>query len=311
MNYKHHYEKLISRGKARTLPPNVYREKHHIIPRGIGGSDAPENIVELTPEEHFVAHQLLVKIHPQELNILRACRMMCNNGTQVHRNNKLYGWLRKRLNKEMCTRVTVAGVIYESIMVAARSFNISGDMVKRRCRIAKYPDWNYTDKPFIKPVPYRSIMRISCDGKLFPSKKAAALYFGISMDVVKNRCRSSKFPDWIDLENLDKLPMTRKKAPKNLQIICDGILFNSMSDASEFFGITKNAIYGRFNSPKFYNWNYADNPILKKQKQPPVPVVCNFITYNSAKEAAISFGLTMQGVMYRCRKQTLPGWYYL
>lgn len=38
-------------------------ERHHIVPRALGGSNAKDNIVPLTPREHFVAHLLLAKIH--------------------------------------------------------------------------------------------------------------------------------------------------------------------------------------------------------------------------------------------------------
>ena len=33
--------------------------KHHVIPRHAGGTDSPENIVTLTPEEHAEAHRIL------------------------------------------------------------------------------------------------------------------------------------------------------------------------------------------------------------------------------------------------------------
>ena len=43
-------------------PTTSYVEKHHIIPRCIGGSDHRENIVALTAREHFVCHLLLTKM---------------------------------------------------------------------------------------------------------------------------------------------------------------------------------------------------------------------------------------------------------
>lgn len=39
------------------------KHKHHIIPRHIGGTDDPSNIVELTVEEHADAHRLLYEEH--------------------------------------------------------------------------------------------------------------------------------------------------------------------------------------------------------------------------------------------------------
>jgi hypothetical protein len=37
--------------------------KHHIIPRHMGGSDDPSNIIELTVEEHAEAHRVLFEKH--------------------------------------------------------------------------------------------------------------------------------------------------------------------------------------------------------------------------------------------------------
>lgn len=65
---------------------------HHIIPKCIGGTNDRNNIVALTPEEHYVAHQLLVKIHPTNDKLIFAAHRM---GTS---NNKLYGWLRRAHN---------------------------------------------------------------------------------------------------------------------------------------------------------------------------------------------------------------------
>jgi hypothetical protein len=39
------------------------KHKHHIIPKHIGGTDSPDNIVELTIEEHAEAHRKLFEEH--------------------------------------------------------------------------------------------------------------------------------------------------------------------------------------------------------------------------------------------------------
>jgi hypothetical protein len=58
------YLALINRAALRQLT-NEYCEKHHIIPKSIGGSNDEENMVLLTAREHLVAHKLLVKIFQQ------------------------------------------------------------------------------------------------------------------------------------------------------------------------------------------------------------------------------------------------------
>lgn len=48
--------------KAQQLPSTGYCERHHIIPRSLGGSNVKENIVKLSARQHFVCHLLLVKM---------------------------------------------------------------------------------------------------------------------------------------------------------------------------------------------------------------------------------------------------------
>lgn len=57
MNYLKHYIKLMRKAQRRSLPSEVYREKHHIFPVSIYGNN--NLTVELTFKEHVVAHHLL------------------------------------------------------------------------------------------------------------------------------------------------------------------------------------------------------------------------------------------------------------
>jgi hypothetical protein len=45
---------------------DCYTEKHHIIPRCMGGSNDKENLVTLTAREHYIAHLLLTKCSNSE-----------------------------------------------------------------------------------------------------------------------------------------------------------------------------------------------------------------------------------------------------
>jgi hypothetical protein len=60
MNHQHIYDALVARAQNRTI--SGYCERHHVIPRALGGSNAKSNIVALTYREHFLAHWLLTKI---------------------------------------------------------------------------------------------------------------------------------------------------------------------------------------------------------------------------------------------------------
>ena len=86
MNYQAIYNSLIERGKNRTL--EGYCEKHHIIPRCMGGNDNSENLVKLTAREHFIAHRLLTKIYPN-VGKLKFAAFMMSYAKSAKRNFKI------------------------------------------------------------------------------------------------------------------------------------------------------------------------------------------------------------------------------
>jgi hypothetical protein len=90
VDYQKIYNRLIERAKTRIT--SDYTEKHHIVPRCLGGSDDPSNLVCLTPEEHYLAHQILTKLHPSHKGLAKAAHMMCTGRPT----NKYYGWVRRR-----------------------------------------------------------------------------------------------------------------------------------------------------------------------------------------------------------------------
>jgi hypothetical protein len=78
MNYSQIYDNLILKAKqeSRIRHKGIYYEKHHIIPRCLGGSDNDDNLVLLTAREHFIAHKLLTYIYPHNRGIALAFRYM-------------------------------------------------------------------------------------------------------------------------------------------------------------------------------------------------------------------------------------------
>lgn len=90
MNCQKIYDALVQRGVNRII--DDFTETHHILPKCMGGSDEPTNLVELTPEEHYLAHQLLCKIYPNNYGLAIAASIMSRNRPT----NKLYGWIRRK-----------------------------------------------------------------------------------------------------------------------------------------------------------------------------------------------------------------------
>lgn len=82
MDYQKIYNQIIERGKTRIL--EEYKERHHIIPRCMGGTDEDDNIVELTAKEHFIVHKLLTEIYPNENGLHYAVFAMCHLKNEYH-----------------------------------------------------------------------------------------------------------------------------------------------------------------------------------------------------------------------------------
>ena len=81
MNYKKIYDQLVEKCRVRGLDKSAldgYFEKHHIVPRCLGGSDEDDNIVLFTAREHIIAHILLWKQNPEHAGLTNAAHMMAN-----------------------------------------------------------------------------------------------------------------------------------------------------------------------------------------------------------------------------------------
>jgi hypothetical protein len=60
--YTRCYEQIVERAQLRILSADAYVERHHIIPRSIGGNNSKSNLAVLTAREHFICHWLLIKM---------------------------------------------------------------------------------------------------------------------------------------------------------------------------------------------------------------------------------------------------------
>ena len=106
MNYEKIYNEIIIRAlNSNRSKNNGYFEKHHIVPKSLGGSNKIENLVLLTAREHFICHALLVEIHRKDYNSF--CKMLHafvlmkgeNNNQCRYINSKLYEKIKKEYSE--------------------------------------------------------------------------------------------------------------------------------------------------------------------------------------------------------------------
>ena len=98
--YTSWYYSIVNKAQQRIT--EGYTEKHHIVPRTLGGANNKSNIVVLTAREHFVCHLLLTKMltGTERQKMVYALHMLSNtkNSNQQTRyipSSKLYEYERK------------------------------------------------------------------------------------------------------------------------------------------------------------------------------------------------------------------------
>ena len=98
------YHSLVRYRQEHPLPPGEYGEKHHIVPKCVGGPEkAAWNIVRLTVQEHFKAHSLLPLIYTEgkaHTALVFAWNLIKTRITEIDTESPEY----KILNRELSER---------------------------------------------------------------------------------------------------------------------------------------------------------------------------------------------------------------
>ena len=116
MNYKKNYYDFISSRKnmnREKLDGNIY-ELHHILPRSLGGLDNKENLILLTPREHFLAHIMLYKIYGRG-PMLRALFIMLSSVN--NKEKKISSRVYERIKKEYLSEVSRPVICLETLKI--------------------------------------------------------------------------------------------------------------------------------------------------------------------------------------------------
>lgn len=159
MNYIRLYNSIIVNAKFREKP-DCYCEKHHIVPKCLGGTNEESNLVILTAREHFIVHHLLYKIYPNNNKIffaLSAMNMVKRwNNSSVERykpklTSKQYEQLRikrsifvskffkgKQKSKEHCKHISEAVKRNPRKLTEEQRKNLSNSLKK----VVHTPEWN-------------------------------------------------------------------------------------------------------------------------------------------------------------------------
>lgn len=75
MTYQEFIDNIINT-RGRFNCSDQYHERHHIIPKCMGGKDDKDNLIDLYAKEHFIAHKLLANENPNNTSLVQAYAIM-------------------------------------------------------------------------------------------------------------------------------------------------------------------------------------------------------------------------------------------
>lgn len=90
---------------ARLSPSTGYRERHHVVPHSLGGSNGKVNIIELSARQHFVCHLLLVRMTSGRNHFKMVCAAhhmaVCHHKERYRVTSRTYEALKRQRSESM------------------------------------------------------------------------------------------------------------------------------------------------------------------------------------------------------------------
>ena len=284
MDYSHIYDKLIEKATGR-LRPQGYTERHHILPRCMGGLDTKNNLVRLTAREHLLAHRLLDKIYPGNRKLFFALWSMLtmkNSDMPRIQNSREYERAKIRLSIHMSNIQTglkrpPRTPEHTAKIVAANTGRISSEETKDKIREAR--------KLQICSIETRAKLSAAGSGENNP-------FFGKTHSA----------------ESRSKISENNASSKK---VSCDGVIYNSMVDAAKAFDLKEYyVIKERCISPKWPTWHFIDDSNSRIIDTVGHKVSIDGIIYVSIAGAARALGFGSDStVKKRCLSEKYPNWF--
>jgi hypothetical protein len=201
---------------------NLFTQKHHIIPKHMGGSDSIDNLIELSLDDHYKAHILL---------------------------SECYGGKYKREN--LASAIMIKGYLDNIEILTEYQNSLIGD---GNPNFGKKWDEN---KKKLASKRVKEYWSIPSNKEKIKKPKADSSKMG---KYDKNGINNPFYGKNHTADTIKKLSDNKKgKKPSNTMYIeIDGIVYYGLSEASEKTGLKTTTIWYRINSKnkKFENYKY-------------------------------------------------------
>lgn len=202
MTYNEFIQNILDTRGRFSVPEGVYKEKHHIIPKCLGGTNDGDNLIDLYAREHFEAHRLLALENPKNNKLVSAWWLMCS------------------CKRECQERYEVTAEEYEKARIAFSERVKERQSGKNHYLYGKHPSEETRRKMSLSRKGRPSGMKGKC-GKDSPS------YGRKASDEVRLKMSLSKRGKYLRGNN----PLAKK-------VICEGQVYACAEDCADAYGIT-------------------------------------------------------------------------
>lgn len=253
MNYKLHYQKLISKygRKDRPAESHLY-ERHHIVPKSMGGDNSPQNLVYLTGRQHFLAHWLLFKIHNNDQMAMAFFIMQSNKSNYVVTAcEKRFSEKALRIRGMMSKSVKTPLGMFDSYRDAASAHNMPESTFQDLLRKGTegFIDLGKTRRIIANAGGKHGMARrVKTPFGLFEYLGAAAAAHGVSNKQIGRLCE--KYPDdYYYLDPPKQVGSRRNQVANKKRVMTPAGMFNSVAEAAKALGIKRESLRYKINSP--------------------------------------------------------------
>jgi len=134
MNYNSQYARLIAQHGTTSKPAQYYTERHHVLPRCMGGKDISENLIYLSARCHLLAHWLLMKAFPKVRGLKTAYATMCSR-EGIRLTPKMYQLAKDAVsgdNSMLARAVVTPRGRFPTISAAAKAHGVVKAIISRK-----------------------------------------------------------------------------------------------------------------------------------------------------------------------------------
>lgn len=222
--YYNTYNNLINKCKLMKeadYGDSVYTEKHHILPKCIGGTDDDFNLVIMPVRYHIVAHMLLAKIYPDNGKLHHAVHLM------------LTGDRNKKINKHISTRLVAKFKERKSYFTRGKYHPNYGKHLSKETRdkisksVSGERNGMYGKHPSKETLIKKSK---AMTGKKLPPRS-------IETKQKISAANTGKFPT---IET--KIKLSKRSARRRVVIDPKGNIFQSIAECAKFYGVQDTTI---------------------------------------------------------------------